>query len=60
MIIPSQLTPAVCSALCILSTPNKALCIVVKNNTEKLLPFDGDVYLENKASQDTYNIFDFF
>jgi hypothetical protein len=38
--------PLLCA---VLSTPNKALCFVVTNNTAEnfVTPYDGDVYLEN-------------
>jgi hypothetical protein len=37
-------------ALCALSTPNNAMCIVVTNNTAEqyFTSFDGDVYVENQ------------
>jgi hypothetical protein len=47
MIIQSQLSPTVC---CVLCTPNKAL-FVVTTLLIRVTPSDGNVYLENYASQ---------
>jgi hypothetical protein len=52
-------TPDPCCALCIMSTPNKALCIVITTllRSRYVTPSDDDMYFKNSASQHLFTLF---